>query len=163
MPKANVRDLFRVVNTLEDGRKLYLSTQGKLLVMPRAEAEFWAGVARQVQGVTIDEMVYSKDLRYYERRSFFLERLMPFSRVVKTSLAVSRRPRSISSFARATITATQFWSFADLAARHWAHAAPVRAATRSVRTLCKDLGSPVVHVCAMGLVTVAATACECGW
>ena len=47
--------------------------------MPRAEAEFWAGVARQVQGVTIDEMVYSKDLRYYERRSYFLERLMPFS------------------------------------------------------------------------------------
>ncbi len=86
MRNANVRDLFRVVNTLEDGRKLYLSTRGKLLVMPRAEAEFWAGVARQVQGVTIDEMVYSKDLRFYERRSFFLERLMPFTRVVKTAL-----------------------------------------------------------------------------
>jgi hypothetical protein len=57
MRKANLKDLFRVVNTLEDRRKLYLSTRGKLLVMPRAEAEFWAGVARQVQGVTIDEMV----------------------------------------------------------------------------------------------------------
>jgi hypothetical protein len=86
MRKANLKDLFRVVNTLEDGRRLYLSTRGKLLMLPRAEAEFWAGVARQVQGVTIDEMVYSKDLRYYERRSYFLERLMPFSRVVKTAL-----------------------------------------------------------------------------
>jgi hypothetical protein len=86
MRKANLRDRFRVVNTLEDGRKRYLSTRGKLLVMPRAEAEFWAGVARQVQGLTIDEMVYSKDLRYYERRSHFLERLMSFSRVVKTAL-----------------------------------------------------------------------------
>src|ERR1700722_17387187 len=86
MRKANLRDHFRVVNTLEDGRKLYLSTRGKLLVMPRAEAEFWAGVARQVRGITIDEMVYSKDLMYYERRSYFLERLMPFSRVVKTVL-----------------------------------------------------------------------------
>jgi hypothetical protein len=86
MRKANLKDLFRVVNTLEDGRRLYLSTRGKLLVMPRAEAEFWAGVARQVRGVTIDEMVYSKDLRHYERRSYSLERLIPFSRVVKTAL-----------------------------------------------------------------------------
>ena len=86
MRKTHLRDLFRVVNTLEDGRKLYLSTRGKLLVMPRTEAEFWAGVARQVRGITIDEMVYSKDLKYYERRSYFLERLMPFSRVVKTVL-----------------------------------------------------------------------------
>ena len=84
--KTQLQDLFRVVNTLEDWRKFYLSTRGKLLVMPRAEAEFWAGVARQVQGITIDEMVYSKDLKYYERRSYFLERLMPFSRVVKTAL-----------------------------------------------------------------------------
>jgi hypothetical protein len=86
MRKANLRDRFRVVDTLEDGRKRYLSTRRKLLVMPRVEAEFWAGVARQVQGVTVDEMVYSKDLRYYERRSYFLERLVPFSRVVKKAL-----------------------------------------------------------------------------
>jgi hypothetical protein len=93
-----LKDLFRVVNTLEDGRRLYLSTRGKLLVMPRAEAEFWAGVARQVRGVTIDEMVYSKDLRYYERRSYFLERLMPFSRVVKTALEQTSVARDPTAF-----------------------------------------------------------------
>jgi hypothetical protein len=84
MRKPSVKKLFRVVNTLEDGRKLYLSTQGKVLVMPADEAEFWINVARRVHGITIDEMVYSNDLQFYDRRSYFLERLEPFVRVVKT-------------------------------------------------------------------------------
>ena len=37
-------------------------------------------VARQGSRITIDEMVYSKDLRFYEHRSHFLEELMPFVR-----------------------------------------------------------------------------------
>ena len=41
MRKPSVKKLFRVINTLEDGRKLYLSTQGKVLVMPKDEADFW--------------------------------------------------------------------------------------------------------------------------
>ncbi len=84
MRKPSVKKLFRVVNTLEDGRRLYLSTQGKVLVMPRGEANFWINVARRVHGITIDEMVYSKDLQFYDHRSYFLERLEPFVRVVKT-------------------------------------------------------------------------------
>ncbi len=86
MRKPSIKKLFRVVNTLEDGRKLYLSTHGKVLVMPKDEADFWISVARRVHGITIDEMVYSKDLQFYDHRSYFLERLMPFSRVVKTAL-----------------------------------------------------------------------------
>jgi hypothetical protein len=84
MRKPGVNKLFRVVNTLEDGRKLYLSTNGKILVMPRDEADFWVDVARRVHGITIDEMVYSKDLQFYDHRSYFLERLEPFVRVVRT-------------------------------------------------------------------------------
>jgi hypothetical protein len=84
MRKSSVKKLYRVVNTLEDGRRLYLSTHGKVLVMPRGEANFWTRVARRVHSITIDEMVYSKDLRFYEHRSYFLERLEPFVRVVKT-------------------------------------------------------------------------------
>ena len=84
MRKPSVNKLFRVVNTLEDGRKLYLSTQGKVLVMPKDEADFWINVARRVHGITIDEMVYSKDLHFYDHRSYFLDRLQPFVRVVKT-------------------------------------------------------------------------------
>jgi hypothetical protein len=84
MRRPSLRKLFRVLNTLEDGRKLYLSTQGKVLVMPRPEADFWINVARRVHSIEIDEMVYSKDLRLYDHRSYFLERLEPFVRVVKT-------------------------------------------------------------------------------
>ena len=84
MRKPSVKKLFRVVNTLEDGRKLYLSTHGKVLVMPEDEADFWIKVARRVHGITIDEVVYSKDLQFYDHRSYFLERLEPFVRVVKT-------------------------------------------------------------------------------
>jgi hypothetical protein len=61
-----------------------MSSSGKLLVMPRAEADFWVQVSRQIHGITIDEMVYSQDLQYYNPRSYFLERLMAFTRVVKT-------------------------------------------------------------------------------
>ena len=84
MRKTSIKKLFRVVNTLEDGRRLYLSTHGKVLVMPRGEANFWINVARRVHSITIDEMVYSKDLQFYEHRSYFLERLKPFVRVVKS-------------------------------------------------------------------------------
>jgi hypothetical protein len=84
MRKPNVKKLFRVVNTLEDGRKLYLSSHGKVLVMPKDEADFWISVARRVHGITIDEMVYSKDLQFYDHRSYFLDRLEPFVRVVQT-------------------------------------------------------------------------------
>ncbi len=84
MRKPSLKKLFRVVNTLEDGRKLYLSTEGKLLVMPRAKPISGSAVARTVHSITIDEMVYSKDLQFYDRRSYFLERLEPFVRVVKT-------------------------------------------------------------------------------
>ena len=84
MRKPSVKKLFRVVNTLEDGRKLYLSTQGKVLVMPKDEADFWISVARRVHGITIDEMVYSEDLQFYDHRSYFLEKLEPFVRVVET-------------------------------------------------------------------------------
>jgi hypothetical protein len=84
MRKRSVKKLFRVVNMLEDGRKLYLSTHGKVLVMPADEADFWINVARRVHGITIDEMVYSKDLQFYDHRSYFLERLEPFVRVVRT-------------------------------------------------------------------------------
>jgi hypothetical protein len=86
MRKPNVKKQFRVVLTLEDGRKIYLSTKGKLLLMPKAEADFWARVSRQVHSITIDEMVYSQDLQFYNPRSYFLERLMPFTRVVATAL-----------------------------------------------------------------------------
>jgi hypothetical protein len=82
--KPSVKKLFRVVNTLEDGRRLYLSTQGKVLVMPKDEADFWISVARRVHGISIDEMVYSKSLQFYDHRSYFLERLEPFVRVVNT-------------------------------------------------------------------------------
>ena len=84
MRKPSIKKLFRVVNTLEDGRRLYLSTHGKVLVMPKDEADFWISVARRVHGITIDEMVYSKDLQFYDHRSYFLERLEPFVRVVRT-------------------------------------------------------------------------------
>jgi hypothetical protein len=82
--KRRVKRLYRVVHTLEDGRRLYLSTGGKLMVMPQVEADFWVRVARQVHTITIDEMVYSEDLRYYDRRSYFLEELKPFVRVART-------------------------------------------------------------------------------
>jgi hypothetical protein len=84
MRKPKLKTLFRVLNTLEDGRKLYLSTQGKVLVMPRREADFWTAVARRVHSIAIDEMVYSKDLQFYDHRSYFLDRLEPFVRVVGT-------------------------------------------------------------------------------
>ena len=84
MRKRKAKGLFRVVHTLEDGRRLYLSTRGKLMVMPRAEADFWVQVARKVHTITIDEMVYSKDLQFYDHRSHFLEELKPFVRVVAT-------------------------------------------------------------------------------
>lgn len=120
MRKPSVKKLFRVVNTLEDGRKLYLSTHGKILVMPKDEADFWIDVARRVHGITIDEMVYSNDLQFYDRRSYFLERLEPFVRVVKTaperadspvdpeasSSAASLPPKLITSFGHDTIIAT---------------------------------------------------------
>ena len=117
MRKPSLKRLFRVLNTLEDGRELYLSTQGKLLVMPRQEADFWTAVARRVHSITIDEMVYSKDLQYYDHRSYFLERLEPFVRSCRrrcpsertsqsiprrSSSAVSWRVRSIASFDRNT-------------------------------------------------------------
>jgi hypothetical protein len=85
MRKPSVTQLFRVVNILEDGRRLYLSTRGKVLVMPKADADFWVNVARRIHGITIDEMVYSTDLQFYDHRSYFLERLEPFVRVVKTA------------------------------------------------------------------------------
>jgi hypothetical protein len=84
MRKRNVKRLYRVVHTLEDGRRLYLSTRGKLMVMPQAEADFWVQVARKVHTITIDEMVYSKDLQFYDRRSYFLEGLKPFVRVARS-------------------------------------------------------------------------------
>ena len=122
MRKPSVRSYYRVVNTLEDGRRLYLSTRGKLLVMPRAEADFWVQVARRVHAITIDEMVYSKDLQFYDHRSYFLERLEPFVRgwsrrcpSARTSRSTRRRslsaaferPRSITSFGHGMIIATR--------------------------------------------------------
>jgi hypothetical protein len=86
MRRPPIKKQFRVALTLEDGRRLYLSTKGKLLVMPKAEADFWARVSRQIHSITIDEMVYSKDLQFYNPRSYFLERLMPFTRVMHTAL-----------------------------------------------------------------------------
>jgi hypothetical protein len=84
MRKGHMKRLYRVLHTLEDGRKLYLSTRGKLMVMPREEAAFWVHVARKVHSISIDEMVYSQDLQFYDHRSYFLERLQPFVRVVAT-------------------------------------------------------------------------------
>ncbi len=77
---------YRVAHVLEDGRRVYLSTRGKIVVMPRREAEFWVQVANAVHTVEIDEMVYSADLLFYDRRSFFLERLLPFVRVVSSTI-----------------------------------------------------------------------------
>jgi hypothetical protein len=105
--KPNFRKLFRVVNTLEDGRRLYLSTEGKLLVMPKGEADFWVHVARQLQGVTIDEMVYSEDLQFYDHRSCFLERLLPFARVVKTVSERADTPVDPEAFIIGGILATK--------------------------------------------------------
>lgn len=85
MHKRRLKKLFRVVHTLEDGRKLYLSTRGKLLVMPRCEADFWTAVSQKVHSITIDEMVYRNDLQVYDHRSYFLDRLEPFVRVVGTT------------------------------------------------------------------------------
>jgi hypothetical protein len=84
MHEHGVTTLYRVVHTLEDGRRLYLSTRGKLMVMPQEEAEFWVQVARKVHTITIDEMVYSTDLQFYDHRSYYLERLHPFVRVAAT-------------------------------------------------------------------------------
>ena len=106
MRKPSVKKLFRVVNTLEDGRKLYLSTQGKVLVMPKEEADFWIDVARRVHGITIDEMVYSKALQFYDHRSYFLERLEPFVRVVKTMPERADAPVDPGAFIIGGILAT---------------------------------------------------------
>jgi hypothetical protein len=84
MRKNHAQRLYRVVHTLEDGRRLYLSTRGKLMLMARTEADFWVEAARMAHSITIDELVYSKDLRLYGHRSYFLERLAPFVRVVAT-------------------------------------------------------------------------------
>jgi hypothetical protein len=101
---------FRVLHTLDDGRKLYLSVQGKLLVMPKGEAEFWVRVSRQIHSISIDEMVYSSDLRFYERRSSFLEKLLPFTRVVSTAVecadaAVDPEAFIVGGFAATTVVA----------------------------------------------------------
>jgi hypothetical protein len=118
-----------VVHILDDGRRLYLASKGKLLVMPEGEANFWVQVSRQVHGIPIDEKVYSKDLRLYERRSCFLEQLIPFARVIKTMperadvpvdpdafiVGASRRRRSRARIdRRVTIATPLFSSFDDL-------------------------------------------------
>ena len=86
MDPQNPEKRYRVAHHLEDGRRVYLSTHGKIVVMPRREAEFWVQVASAVHSVEIDEMVYSPDLLFYDRRSFFLDRLLPFVRVVSSTI-----------------------------------------------------------------------------
>ena len=41
MPKSKLSKMFRLVNKLEDGRKVYLSVDGKIVIMTKLEAEFW--------------------------------------------------------------------------------------------------------------------------
>ena len=69
----------------------------------------------------------------------------------------------MSSFGRVMITPTRYWSSAESAARNWGHAARIWMVARSIRDLCEGHCAPARHVCAAGLVTMAAKACERGW
>lgn len=89
---------YRLLITLEDGRNLYLSSNGQVLTMPPREAEFWQHVANSVRGCTIDEMVYSQDLKSYEHRSYYVERLLPFVWTVKTTIDSLARPINPTAF-----------------------------------------------------------------
>jgi hypothetical protein len=81
MGKPDFGNMFRLVNQLEDGRKVYLSLDSKILAMTKEDAQYWVKVGNLTQGVMVDGFVYSQDLRLYGRRSYWLERLEPFVQV----------------------------------------------------------------------------------
>jgi hypothetical protein len=98
MGKPNLRNMFRLVNQLEDGRKVYLSLDGKILVMTKDDAQYWVNVGNLTQGVMGDGFVYSKDLRLYGRRSYWLERLEPFAQVERMIIEPADAPVDPDAF-----------------------------------------------------------------
>jgi hypothetical protein len=98
-------NLWRVVNQLVDGRRVYLSINQHLLVMPQSEAEYWHDFARLNTGIMVDELVYSPDLWHYCCRSMFLERLLPFCRVA--SIGIERHDRVPDGFVEGGLQAAK--------------------------------------------------------
>jgi hypothetical protein len=92
MSKPDLRELYRLVNTLADGRRVYLTRGGKIQLTTRRAAELCAIQTRALTGIMIDELVYAQDLSFYAFRSYCLERLIPFVRVVDTSIERADAP-----------------------------------------------------------------------
>jgi hypothetical protein len=90
--------MFRLLNKLEDGRKVYLSVDSKIVIMTRPDADFWLKVGQATQGIMVDGFVYSKDLRQYGRRSYWLERLEPFVQVVGMEIERAETPVDPEAF-----------------------------------------------------------------
>ncbi len=112
MGKPNLRNMFRLVNQLEDGRKVYLSLENKILVMTKEDAQYWVKVGNLTQGVMVDGFVYSKDLRLYGRRSYWLERLEPFVQVERMLIEPADAPVDREAFIVGAIPAKDldYWN-----------------------------------------------------
>jgi hypothetical protein len=112
MPKSKLSKMFRLVNKLEDGRKVYLSVDGKIVIMAKFEAEFWLKVGLATQGIMVDGFVYSKDLREYGRRSYWLERLQPFAQVVGMEIEQADAPVDPEAYIVGGLPATSvgYWT-----------------------------------------------------
>ncbi len=95
------------MNKLEDGRKVYLSVDGKIVIMTKLDADFWVKVGQATQGIMVDGFVYSKDLRLYGRRSYWLERLEPFVQVVSMEIERADPPVDPEAFIVGGIPASQ--------------------------------------------------------
>jgi hypothetical protein len=98
MRKPNLSKMFRLVNKLEDGRRVYLSVDGKIVIMTRLDADFWLKVGQATQGIMVDGFVYSKDLLQYGRRSYWLERLEPFVQVASMEIESADTPVDPEAF-----------------------------------------------------------------
>jgi hypothetical protein len=98
VPKSKLSKMFRLMNKLEDGRKVYLSVDGKIVIMTQSDAEFWKKVGHATQGIMVDGFVYSKDLRQYGRRSYWLERLEPFVQVASMEIERADSPVDPEAF-----------------------------------------------------------------
>jgi hypothetical protein len=112
MRKLNLGNMFRLVNELDDGRKVYLSVDGKILIMRKDDAEYWVKVGNLTQGVMVDGFAYSRDLRLYGRRSYWLERLEPFVQVSSMKIEPADAPVDPDAFIVGGIPASQvgYWS-----------------------------------------------------
>jgi hypothetical protein len=90
-------ELYRMVNTLADGRKVYVSRRGRVQLVARDWVESWLRSSMR-DAENPDPMVYTADLLLYGNRSALAETRRPYVLIAESDAEAATEPLDPEAF-----------------------------------------------------------------